>query len=340
MRVINNIFLKNKVKLALVPALLFVFISLDVFAYQVSDMQLKFDAASFEFTYTLSDAPELINRNNRKQYDIEALTTNFWQLPTERAYFNLTYAYIKNYGRTYKEKVTIHFLDEEIKINSLAPLRKLSIGSNELPLHLLVSENIASNNKATFQYTLSKKLVDNFCAEMKCQIDLSDITGKKQIHRYKKSAIATTSSILGLGVYGITCKESCTAFNSKSLRALSEQLNIKVIDVSNQQMIFNETILCESGVLKNCKNGFSDSNKNTIEWHVMENQLVMHQQKITQDKRFFQGEVLIAFINPMMNETRKVTTVFARHKNKQQLIELLINKTVIMTKTILVQLPN
>jgi len=120
---------------------------------------------------------------------------------------------------------------------------------------------------------------------------------------------------------------------------LSEQLNIKVIDVSNQQLIFNESILCESGVLENCKNGFSTRNKNSLEWQVMENQLVIHQQKIIQDKRFYQGEVLIAFINPMMNETRRVATIFARHKNKQKLITLLVNKTVVMAETILLQQP-
>jgi len=322
-----------------VPVLLFVLIRLNAFAEQIDEAELKFDASSFEFTYTPSDSLVLDNRNNKKEVDIKALTTSFWELPTARAYFNLTYAYIKNYGRRYKEEITIYSLDDEINVYALAPLRKLNIGSNELPLHLLVSENTASDNKGNFQYRLSKKLLHYFCAEIECQINIVDITGKKQVHRFVQSPLLTKSSILGIGVYGIPCEKYCMAFNSQFLRMLSEQLNIKVIDVSNQQLIFNESILCESGVLENCKNGFSTRNKNSLEWQVMENQLVIHQQKIIQDKRFYQGEVLIAFINPMMNETRRVATIFARHKNKQKLITLLVNKTVVMAETILLQQP-
>ncbi len=320
-----------KAKLVLLSALLFVFLSFEVLANQSGEALLKFDVTSFDFTYTPNTSPVFLT-SNKKQVDIDALSTDFWTLPTERTYFELTYAYIKNYGRTYKEKVTFESVDAHVDIFSSAPLRKLSIANNLIPIHLLVKAK-----KTGFHYSLSKKLMKSFCNQAKlCQIDFTDITGKQHHHSYQNTQEPILLPTIGIGFYGLPCTPSCTAFNSQLLRDLSEHLNIKVVDVSNQQRIFNETILCESGVLKNCKNGLSDNrNKNTLEWHVMENQLVVQQQKIIKAKRFFQSEVLIAWINPMMSETRMVATVFARHKNKQHLVELLAKKTAVIAKVML-----
>ncbi len=324
-----------KAKLVLVSALLFVFLSFELFANQSSEALLEFDAASFNFTYT-PNASAVFLTNIKKQYDIDALSADFWKLPTEKTYFELSYAYVKNYGRTYKEKVTFESVDSKVDIFSSAPLRKLSIANNLMPIHLLVK---AEN--AGFRFSLSEKLINNFCNQEEiCQIEITDITGKQHHHSYQNTQEQMLLPMIGIGFYGLPCTPSCTAFNSQSLSALSEHLNIKVVDVSNQQLIFNESILCESGVLNNCKNGLADNrNKNTLEWHVMENQLVVQQQEITKAKRFFQSEVLIAWINPMMSETRMVATVFVRHKNKQHLVELLAKKTAVIAKVILVSQP-
>ncbi len=325
-----------KAKLVLVSALFFVFLSFELFANQSSEALLEFDATSFGFSYTPS-ASAVFLTSNKKQYDIDALIADFWKLPTEKTYFELTYAYVKNYGRTYKEKVTFELVNSRVNIVSSAPLRKLSIANNLMPLHLFVKANDAG-----FRFSLSEKLINNFCNQEEiCQIEITDITGQQHHYSYQNAQGSVLLPMAGIGFYGLPCTSSCTAFNSQSLRALSEHLNIKVVDVSNQQLIFNESILCESGVLNNCKNGFVDNNnKNTLEWHVMENQLVVQQQKIIKANRFFQSEVLIAWVNPMMSETRMLATVFARHKNQQHLVELLAKKSAVTAKVMLVSQPS
>jgi hypothetical protein len=181
--------------------------------------------------------------------------------------------------------------------------------------------------------------LNNFCNTTKpCQLNITDVVGKKYSYSYEYEIEPTKLPIKGVGLYGIPCEPSCLAFNSQTLKMLSEQVDIKVIDVANQQRTFNETILCDSGVLKGCQNGLvSNTTKGTLEWHVLENQLVVHQQEITQHKRFYQSEVLIAWINPMMNETKNVATVYAKHKNKKSLIELLAKKTAVTLKVIMVK---
>ena len=322
-------------KLVLVLALFFMLLSSEVYANKTGEAMLDFDVTSFDFTYIPNASAELLT-DKKKQYDINVLSTDFWKQQTEKTYFELTYAYIKNYGRTYKENVTLESVGKQVDIFTSAPLRKLSIANNLMPMNLLVEAE-----KAGFHYFLSEKLMKRFCNQVEvCQIEFTDITGKQHHHSYKNAQESLLPSMIGIGFYGLPCTPSCTAFNSQSLRAFSELLDIKVVDVSNQQLIFNESILCESGVLKNCKNGLTeDSNKNTLEWHVMEHQLVVQQQKITKDKRFYQAEVLVAWINPMMSETRMVATVFARHKNKQHLVELLARKTAVMAKVILASQP-
>jgi hypothetical protein len=334
--------LSLKVNLLLASSLFFTFLSVNVFAVAETDVKLSFDASTFKFTYVPNVAPSLLVIENKKQHDLKALTESFWQLPTAKSYFELSYAYIKNYGRKYKESIIVDIDGSGATIFSSAPLRKISIANNSIPLYLLVSENKKINAKTDseqfgFQFNLPKKFLNNFCNTLKpCQINITDVVGEKYSYSYKYKIEPTKLPIKGVGFYGMPCEPSCVAFNSQTLKMLSEQVNIKVIDVANQQRTFNETILCDSGVLKGCQNGLvSNTTKGTLEWHVMENQLVVHQQEITQHKRFYQSEVLIAWINPMMNETQNVATVYAKHKNKKSLVELLAKKTAVTLKVIM-----
>jgi len=333
---------KTKAKLALMSTLLFAFLSVDVFANVETGEKLTFDASVFEFVYITRVTPALIVIDNKKQNDITALTENFWKLPTAKSYFELSYAYIQNYGRKYIESIKVDISDSQVKIFTSAPLRKITITDQSMPLHLFVSEKIAINakteeTKVGFQFVLPIRLLNNFCkSEQTCKFSFTDVRGKRHSYDYKHVTEPTELPIKGIGFYGSPCTPACVEFNSQSLKALSEQLSIKVIDVANQQRTFNETILCESGVLIQCKNGLvSSSTKNSLEWHVMENQLVVQQREIIKHQRFFQSEVLIAWINPMMNETHKVTSVFARHKNKKTLIELLSKKTAVIAQIII-----
>jgi hypothetical protein len=327
-------------------ALFLVFLSLNISANVGTKAQLKFDASAFKFIYLPSTAPPLLVIENKKQHDIKALTENFWKLPTAKSYFDLSYGYIKNHGRKYKESIKVDITDTQVNIFSSAPLRKITIANYSMPLHLLVSEKHTLNQKAAtkpkgFQFILTKKLLNNFChVEKACQFSVTDVRGKEHFYDYPYAIKPTLLPIKAVGFYGFPCRPSCVDFNSQSLKTLSEHLCIKVIDVANQQRTFNETILCESGVLKNCQNGLVTNNtKETLEWHVMENQLVAQQQEIIQYKRFFQSEVLIAWVNPMRNETYYVTSVFAKHKHKKALVELLAKKTAVIAQVIISQPP-
>jgi hypothetical protein len=340
--------LSFNVNLSLTAVIFCYFISINVFANAETSVKLNFDASAFTFNYVPNVVPPLLIIDNNKQHNVKALTDTFWQLPTAKSYFELSFAYIKNFGRKYKESLTVDTDDFQFNISTSAPLRKITISEHSMPLHLLVSEIKGMNaktemEKSGFQFIISKKILNKFCNNnnQPCQLKVTDISGEKYSYIYEHAIEPTMLTIKGIGFYGMPCKPSCVAFNSQTLKTLSEQLNIKVIDVANQQRTFNETILCDSGVLKNCQNGLvTSSSKESLEWHVMENQLVVQQQIITQHKRLFQSEVLIASINPMMNETNSVTSVFAKHKNKKSLIELLAKKTVVAAKVIMAQSAN
>jgi hypothetical protein len=338
---------KQKAKLSIKPAFLFVstvsllLLSLLVSANQFVERQLNFDPVSFIF----SDSSDVSSVNSfdeasksKPQYNIAALTLKLANLNTDKAYFELSYGYIKTYGRKFNERIQIQSSLNEVKITSLAPVRSLSIENIEIPAYYFVAMNTAyESQKSLFTHTISKRVLSAFCQnKVNCEIKLTDITGQYFSHSYDASSKNSTLPILGMGFYGLPCTASsfCSAINSQSLSLLSEEIGLKVVDVSNQQLTFNEQILCESGVLKNCQRGLGN-NKNTLEWHVMENQVVIQLQEIKKQQRFFQAEVFIAWVNPMMKETRKVTTVFARHKNKQDLVKLLAKKVSAITKVMI-----
>ncbi|KGJ99062.1 hypothetical protein ND16A_0393 [Thalassotalea sp. ND16A] len=328
---------KLKAKLAVAPALLLLCANFNVFADQAPDVKLAFNPAIYSFQYVASAPVPLIKNNEKLVHDIAALSHNLKALATAKSYFDLTYGYIKNYGRSFVESLNVTTLKQQLHINSLAPIRSLTIAQQTLPLHHFVLLETSTSDEQIFKYTIPENVLSSVCLNDKsCHVAVTDITGKKHSHIYTPNTTKTPPTIQAVGFYGLPCVPSCTALNSKSLSTLAELLSIKVVDVSNQQLTFNEQILCESGVLNNCQNGIANRDKNnTVEWQVMENQLVVQLQEISKVTRFYQAEVLIAWVNPMMSETRTVTTVFARHKNKQRLIEVLANKVAVIAKVVI-----
>ena len=209
-------------------------------------------------------------------------------------------------------------------ISSTEPLREVSLDNIKLPLSFLTrfSKNHFELILTTDQLTRIAPDLTNYVLKI---VNLAGQSSYVTLSAHDNKRLKVTSKALSF--YGVPCKQACIRVYAGIVKDLVANLTVPIIDASNQQKVFNESILCDATVITDCDNGLTTSDSNDISFQALENQWVVEFRGLEQHQSWFTGELLVARYSVLTQETLLLTSIFVREKSEDRLINILAEKT-------------
>lgn len=294
-------------------------------AFSVNSDEISFDINPLRFIKSNSDfaAETLISKN-----DYDSLFSKSQQCwlnnANEKCFFYLQYAYLKLRSRDSIQTPIVTVSGNKLLIKSAEPLREISLDKIKLPLSF-----ITHFHKNYFEVNLSTKQL-NGLAPSQANYVLKIVNLAGQSHKVtisaqngeKPKAIAKAISFNGM-----PCKNLCVRIYAEILKDLASNITGPVIDASNQQKVFNESILCDATVISDCDNRLINRDSNDVSFQALNNQWVVEFTGIEKHKSWFTSNILVAHYSALTEEKFLLTSLFVREKSEERVVKSLAEKT-------------
>jgi hypothetical protein len=277
----------------------------------------------FNATSKINFSPEslIVSKDFEQLYD---KSKQCWgETKGEKCFFYMQYAYLKRVSRDSIQIPQTTVTTDELKISSFTPLKELLFTGIELPLSFLTRLN-----KNKFELTLDvdqlRRIIPN---QDKYTITVIDLAANRSDFNLSTNHLKSNQNIPpALSVYGIPCKHTCITAYAEILKELTTHLPLIVIDISNQQKVFNESILCDADVIRDCNNQLINSKVNDLNFQALNNQWIFEFRGGEEHQGWFTAELLVAHYSALTLETYLTTSLFSREKSVKRVIKNLAEK--------------